>query len=64
MAKEYYGVAVGGKMKTDVTKDTATTGAAIELSVDLTATGVDKQAVLLALEGIEQKILEDTWPPA
>jgi hypothetical protein len=64
MAKEYYGVAVGGKMKTDVTKATATTSASIELSVDLAATGVDKMAVLNAIEAIEQKIIEDTWPPA
>jgi len=64
MAKEYYGVAVGGKMKTDVTKATSTTGAAIELAVDLTATGLTKELVLLALEGIEQKVLEDTWPPS
>lgn len=33
MADVFYGVAVGGKLPTDVTEDTSTTSAAIELRV-------------------------------
>lgn len=37
MADRFYGVAVGGKLPTDVTEDASTTSAAIELRISDTA---------------------------
>ena len=53
MADRFYGVAVGGKLSTDVTEDASTTGAAIELRISDTAYA-QKLYVREALEAIEQ----------
>ena len=52
MADRFYGVAVGGKLSTDVTEDASTTSAAIELRVSDTAYA-QKLYVLEALEAIK-----------
>lgn len=63
MTTRYYGVALGGDMKTDVTEDSSTTSAAIELAVVYDASGMTKTAVLKAVEAIKQHIITDNWPP-
>lgn len=52
MADRFYGIAVGGKLPTDVTEDASTTSAAIELRISDTAYA-QKLYVLEALEAIE-----------
>ena len=63
MATTYFGVALGGD-KTDVTKSTSTTSSTVEGAVVTDATGASKTAVLMALQAIKARIIEDTWPPA
>ena len=62
MAKRYIGVDQGGR-DVDVTEDSSTTSKNVELVIDL-AQGMSRQEVLLAIEYIENKILNDQWPPA
>lgn len=52
MADRFYGIAVGGKLPTDVTEAAATTGAAIELRVSDTAY-TNKLFVIEAIEALE-----------
>lgn len=52
MADRFYGIAVGGKLPTDVTEAASTTGAAIELRINDTAYA-NKLYVIEALEAIE-----------
>jgi hypothetical protein len=58
MADRFYGVAVGGKLSTDVTEDSSTTSAAIELRISDTAY-TQKLYVLEALDAI-RRYLEAT----
>jgi hypothetical protein len=51
MADRFYGIAVGGQLPKDVTEDSSTTSAAIELRVADTAY-TTKKHVLMALEGL------------
>lgn len=51
MADRFYGVAVGGKLPTDVTEDASTTAAAVELRVSDTAYA-NKLYVIEALRAI------------
>lgn len=63
MAARYYGVPLGGDMKTDVTEAASTTSAAFEFVIaNTTLTGSSKMAALKALEAIRQKLSEETWP--
>lgn len=63
MAAKYYGVANGAGMKTDVTTGAATTSLAVELVVaDTSATS--KHEILMGLEAIRQKVIEDSDPVA
>lgn len=52
MADRFYGVAVGGKLPTDVTEAASTTSAAIELRVSDTAYA-NKLYVIEALEALK-----------
>jgi hypothetical protein len=52
MADRFYGVAIGGKLPTDVTEDSSTTSAAIELRISDSAYA-QKLFVREALEAIE-----------
>jgi hypothetical protein len=54
MADRFYGVAIGGKLPTDVTEDSSTTSAAVELRISDSAYS-NKLLVLEALDAI------DTW---
>lgn len=63
MASRYYGVDIGGDMPTDVTEAGSTTSKNIELVVVYDATGMNKLAVLMALQALENYITQDTWPP-
>lgn len=63
MTTHYYGVSLGGRKATDVTKDTSTTSLTTELAVVSSTSTYYKEEVLLQIEAIKQKILEDTWPP-
>lgn len=63
MAARYYGVPLGGDMKTDVTEDSSTTSAAYEFVIaNTTLVGSSKMTALKALDAIRQKLVEDTWP--
>jgi len=65
MAAKFYGVALGGDMKEDVTTGASTTSAAVELQIaNTTATGQTKETVLKAIEAIRQAVLADTYPGA
>lgn len=59
----YYGVALGGQNAADVTKDTSSNSTDIELAVDDTnvaaAGSSSKERILLGLEAIKQKIIQD-----
>jgi hypothetical protein len=52
MADRFYGVAIGGKLPTDVTEDSSTTSAAVELRISDSAYS-NKLLVLEALDAIE-----------
>ncbi|MFN3856541.1 MAG: hypothetical protein ACK4RV_02245 [Caulobacter sp.] len=62
MADKFYGVALGGKLAKDVTKNTSTTGAVMEFRVEQAVAGMTRQDVLNALEAVTHKIIEDTFP--
>lgn len=65
MAARYYGVAIGGTEKADVTESGSTTSAAFEFVVaDTAASGSSKMAMLNALEAIRQALIAETWPVA
>lgn len=54
-----------GVTKVDVAETgTTTAGADVEVRITYDATNNGKQAALMALEAIVQRITEDTWPPA
>ena len=64
MAARYYSIYMG-QDKTAVAETASTTAAAdIEIRITYTATGMTQGEVLKALEHLEARIKEDTWPPA
>ena len=65
MADRFYSGEFGATMKTEITETGTTTAAAdVELRVTYDASNASKQGVIMALEAIMQKIVEDTFPPA
>jgi hypothetical protein len=65
MADRFYSGEFGATMKTEITETGTTTAAAdVELRVTYDATNNSKQSLLMAIRAIEQKIIEDTFPPA
>lgn len=64
MATRYYGVPLGGKSAAEVTEDSSTTSAVIELAVVYTTSGMERQDVLNALEALQQRVIQQPWPPA
>lgn len=64
MADRFYSGEFGATMKTEITETGTTTAAAdVELRVTYDASNASKQGVIMALEAIMQKIVEDTFPP-
>ena len=63
MTDRFYGVDLGGDMKTDVTEAASTTSKVIELRVAYDTAGLTKVDVLKAIEALEQYVTTDTWPP-
>lgn len=64
MADRFYSCEFGTTMKNGVTETATTTAAAdVEVRVTYDATNTSKQAALIAIDAIKQKIFEDTWPP-
>lgn len=64
MADRFYSGEFGATMKTEITETATTTAAAdVELRVTYDASNASKQGVIMALEAIMQKIVEDTFPP-
>lgn len=64
MADRFYSGEFGATMKTEITEAGTTTAAAdVELRVTYDATNASKQALLMSIRAIEQKIVEDTFPP-
>jgi hypothetical protein len=54
-----------GADKVAVAETGSTTAAAdVEVRITYDATNNGKQAALMALEAIRQRIVEETWPPA
>lgn len=62
MADRFYGVDRGGQGK-DVSEDSSTTSKDVEIRIDLSA-GMERHEVLLLIDELKGKVLEDTWPPA
>lgn len=62
MADKYYGVAVGGKLPTDVTEAASTTSLAIELRVSDSAY-TNKLYVIEALEALEGYLMTTETNP-
>lgn len=64
MADRFYSASLG-KDKTAVAETGVSTGAAsVEVRITYDATGMTKGEALKLLEQIENRITEDTWPPA
>lgn len=64
MADRFYSGEFGATMKTEITETATTTAAAdVELRVTYDASNASKQGLLMAIRAIEQKIVEDTFPP-
>jgi len=63
MADRYYGVEFGGDKVSVVEGGSSTASLDVEVRVTYDATANGKQATLVALEAIKQRIVEDTWPP-
>lgn len=54
-----------GATKADIVEAGTTSAAAdVEVRITYDATNNGKQAALLTLDAIRQRIIEDTWPPA
>jgi hypothetical protein len=62
MANKYYGAAVGADMADDVAQGSASTSKPIELVVDRAAAGLDKLALLKAVEAIRLAVVQDAFP--
>lgn len=63
MADRYYSVEFGGDKVAVAETGTSTASADVELRITYDATNHGKQAALIALEAIRQRLIEDTWPP-
>lgn len=64
MADRYFSCEFG-QTKVDVAETgTSTAAADVEVRVTYDATNNGKQALLMALAAISQRITEDNWPPA
>jgi len=63
MADRFYSINLGGDKVSVAETGTTTAGAAVELRVTYTATGLTKQDVLKCLEQLECRVAEDNWPP-
>lgn len=64
MADRYYSCEFGTTAKTGVSETATSTAAAdVELRLTYDAAVNSKQAALMALDAIRQRIVEDTWPP-
>ena len=64
MTDRYYNGEFGAT-KVDIVEDSSSTaGADVELRITYDATGNSKNAALLVLEAIKQRLIEDSWPPA
>jgi hypothetical protein len=64
MADRFYSGEFGATMKTEITETGTTTAPAdVELRVTYDASNASKQALLMAIEAIKQKVVEDTFPP-
>lgn len=64
MTTRYYGASIGATMPADVVEATSTNSVNIELVVIFTASGMDKQKLLNAVNAIYDRIVDDNWPPA
>lgn len=64
MATRYYSVNFGQDKVAVAETGTTTAGADVEVRVTYTATNNSKQAMMVALELLAQRIQEDAWPPA
>ena len=64
MANRFYSCNFGQDKVAVAETATTTAGADVEIRVTYTATNNSKGALLAALEMLEQRIIEDTWPPA
>ena len=64
MADRYYSINLGGDKVSVAETGTSTAAAHVEVRITYTTTGMSKQDALRALEHLEARITEDTWPPA
>jgi hypothetical protein len=64
MTDRYYGVEFGQDKTQVLEGGTSTAAKDVEVRITYDATANGKQAAVVALEVIRQRIIEDTWPPA
>lgn len=64
MADRFYYCEFGADKVAVTEAGSDSAGADVSLRVTYDATNNGKQAALLTLDAIRQRIIEDTWPPA
>jgi uncharacterized protein with GYD domain len=64
MAARWFNAPLGAKLAQDVAEGASDTSVYTAFRVTYDASGNSREATLLALDAIRQKIVEDTWPPA
>lgn len=64
MADRYYSVEFGQDKVAVAETGSSTASADVELRITYDATAASKQAALMAVEALRQRLIEDTWPPA
>lgn len=64
MADRFYGVEFGGDKVSVVEGGSSTATLDVELRITYDAAGATKAAVIEAMRKLEQRFVEDTWPPA
>ena len=63
MADRFYSLNLGQDKTQIAETGTSTAGAHVELRITYTTTAMLKQDVLRALEHLEARVTEDSWPP-
>ena len=64
MADRFYSASLGQDKVAVAETASTTAGAHVEVRITYDASGLTKQDALKLLEHLEQRITQDTWPPA
>lgn len=63
MADRFWSLNFGQKKHEVAETATTTAGAAVEVRITYDATGNNHMAAIAALEMIQQRMIEESWPP-